>query len=183
MANDPAGEVIEFWQNAGPKRWFARDDAFDAAIRSRFEAMHHAAARGELASWATHWQGSLALILLLDQVPRNLYRGSGHAFATDPLALSIARAAIASGQDRETPAELRVFFYMPFEHSERLEDQDRCIALCAALDTEGSEWSRWAVLHREIIAAFGRFPHRNASLGRATTPEEQDFLDSGGFSG
>jgi uncharacterized protein (DUF924 family) len=176
--------VIAFWLAAGPKCWFAKDDAFDAEIRTRFEGLHHQAARGELADWASDWQGSLALILLLDQFPRNLYRGSGHAFATDPLALSLARKAIASGQDRAAPADLRVFFYLPFEHSEVLADQDRCVALCEALDArEGSDWARWARQHRDIIVRFGRFPHRNAALGRETTSEEQEFLDSGGFSG
>ena len=175
--------VIDFWREAGPPRWFAKDEAFDAEIRSRFEAVHHAAARGELMDWAAHWQGSLALLLLLDQFPRNLYRGSGHAFATDPLALGIARTAIAAAHDQESPAELRVFFYLPFEHSERIEDQDRCVELCKALDADGSDWTRWAEQHRDIILRFGRFPHRNAALGRATIAEEQAFLDSGGFSG
>lgn len=183
MASATPAAVIAFWREAGPPRWFAKDLAFDAEIRSRFEAMHHAAARGELADWVAHWQGSLALLLLLDQFPRNLYRGSAHAFATDSLALNIAQTAIAAGHDREAPAELRVFFYLPFEHSERLEDQDRCLALCQALDAHGSDWTRYAELHRDIILRFGRFPHRNAALGRETTAEEQAFLASGGFSG
>jgi uncharacterized protein (DUF924 family) len=176
--------VIEFWQTAGSERWFAKDDAFDAEIRTRFADLHHRAARGELADWTNDWQGSLALILLLDQFPRNLYRGSGHAFATDPLALSLARTALAAGQDQVAPADLRVFFYLPFEHSEVLADQDRCVALCEALDAqEGSDWARWARMHRDIVARFARFPHRNAALGRETGSEEQAFLDSGGFSG
>jgi uncharacterized protein (DUF924 family) len=179
-----AGEVIEFWQAAGPGCWFAKDDAFDAEIRARFEDLHHRAARGELADWGASWQGNLALMLLLDQFPRNLWRGSAHAFATDPLALSLARAALSAGHDQAAPAALRVFFYLPFEHSEALADQDRCVALCEALDTEaGSDWARWAIMHREIVVRFTRFPHRNAALGRTTTPEEQEFLESGGFSG
>jgi uncharacterized protein (DUF924 family) len=177
------GEIIEFWQSAGSERWFAKDGAFDAEIRTRFEGLHHQAARGELAEWSGSWQGSLALLLLLDQFPRNLYRGSGHAFATDPLALSLARAAIAAGQDQAAPAALRVFFYLPFEHSEALSDQDQCVNFCEALDSEGGNWAQWARLHREIIVRFARFPHRNAALGRKTTAEEQEFLDSGGFSG
>jgi uncharacterized protein (DUF924 family) len=177
------GDIIEFWQAAGQKRWFAKDDAFDAEIRSRFEAAHHQAARGELAGWGSSWQGSLALLLLLDQFPRNLWRGSAHAFATDPLALSLARAALEAGHDQAAPAELRVFFYLPFEHSEALADQDRCVALCEALDAQGSDWARWARQHRDVITRFARFPHRNPALGRATTAEEQAFLDSGGFSG
>lgn len=182
--NPKPSEVIEFWQAAGPQRWFAKDDAFDAEIRARFEPAHHQAARGELAQWSGNWQGSLALLLLLDQFPRNLFRGSAHAFATDPLALSLARAALAAGHDRAAPAELRVFFYLPFEHSELIADQDLCVARCEALDAEsGSDWTNWARMHRDIIARFARFPHRNAALGRASTAEEQAFLDSGGFSG
>jgi uncharacterized protein (DUF924 family) len=183
MTGDPADQIIEFWRKAGPPRWFAKDDTFDAEIRTRFEALHHSAARGELADWAAHWQGSLALLLLLDQFSRNLYRGSAHAFATDPLALSIARAAIAAGHDRQAPADLRLFFYLPFEHSERIEDQDLCLELCEELDKQGTEWASWARMHRDIIVRFGRFPHRNEALGRQTTPAEQDFLASGGFSG
>jgi uncharacterized protein (DUF924 family) len=176
-------DVIAFWREAGPTRWFAKDDDFDAAIRARFEADHHAAARGELAHWMADWQGALALMLLLDQFPRNLWRGSAHAFATDPLALSLARAALDAGHDKAAPADLRVFFYLPFEHSEALADQDRCLALCQALDAEGSEWTRWAAMHRDIIVRFGRFPHRNAAWGRESTPEEIAFLAGGGFSG
>ena len=179
-----ANDVIEFWQKSGPERWFAKDEAFDAEIRARFEGLHHQAACGELTDWSGTWQGSLALLLLLDQFPRNLYRSSGHAFATDRLALSLARAALAAGQDQAAPAELRVFFYLPFEHSEALVDQDRCVELCEALDARsGSDWARWARQHRDVIARFGRFPHRNAALGRETSAEEQAFLDSGGFSG
>lgn len=183
MARLTPDEVIAFWREAGPPRWFAKDNAFDAEIRARFEDLHHAAARGERADWAWHWQGSLALLLLLDQFPRNLYRGSAHAFATDPLALGIARTALAAGHDRQAPADLRVFFYLPFEHSEALADQRLCVELCEALDRDGSDWSNWARMHQDIIARFGRFPHRNAALGRTSSPEEQAFLDEGGFSG
>jgi uncharacterized protein (DUF924 family) len=178
------GEVIGFWQEAGPARWFAHDEAFDAAIRARFEALHYAAARGELSVWLESWEGSLALLLLLDQFPRNLFRGSAHSYATDPLAKSIADHALAEGHDALAPAALRVFYYLPFEHSEALADQDRCVALCAALDAAtGSTFSNWAKLHRDIIVRFARFPHRNAVLGRVSTPEEQAFLDEGGFAG
>jgi uncharacterized protein (DUF924 family) len=178
-----ASDVVGFWRDAGPERWFAKDNAFDAEIRARFKPAHHQAARGELAAWAGTWQGSLALLLLLDQFPRNLWRGSAHAFATDPLALSLARAALTAGFDREAPFALRIFFYLPFEHSESIIDQDRCIELCEALDATGSDWARWARLHRDIIARFGRFPHRNPMLGRESTMEEQAFLADGGFSG
>lgn len=177
-------EVVAFWRDAGAAKWFAKDDAFDREIAVRFEAAHHAAARGELADWAATAEGALALLLLLDQFPRNIWRGSAHAFATDPLARRIAQEAIAAGHDRATAADLRSFFYLPFEHSEALEDQDHCLALMAALDREtGGELARWASLHREIIARFARFPHRNAALGRQSSAEEADFLAAGGFAG
>jgi len=177
--------VVAFWTKAGPKLWFAKDDAFDAAIREGFEAMHHAAARGELAGWKETPQGALALLILLDQFPRNLFRGSAHAFATDPLALEIARAAIDRGHDQAIEPALRVFLYLPFEHAERIEDQERCIALCEALHAAGGDKSYldYAILHRDIIARFGRFPHRNAALARTSTPEELAFLAEGGFAG
>ena len=177
-------EIVAFWRDAGPARWFAKDDAFDAEIARRFEATHHAAARGELADWAETAEGSLALLILLDQFPRNIWRGSAHAFATDPLARAIAARALAAGHDAQTDPALRSFFYLPFEHSERLEDQDRCLALCEALDAEsGGDAGTWARLHRDIIARFGRFPHRNACLGRDSTADELAFLAGGGFGG
>ena len=177
-------EVIAFWRQAGPDKWYAKDEAFDAEIRERFEDLHHSAARGELADWEADWQGALALLILLDQFPRNMFRGSAHAFATDPLARSVTEAALDVGLDQQCPAELRVFFYMPLEHSEMLADQDRCVTLCEALDAaSGSEWAKWARLHRDIIARFRRFPHRNAALGRRATDEEREFLDQGGFGG
>lgn len=177
-------DVVAFWRDAGPAKWFAKDLAFDAEITARFEAAHHAAARGELAHWAESWEGALALVLLLDQFPRNIWRGSAHAFATDPLALSIAKTAIAVGRDASVPAELRVFVYLPLEHSEVLADQDQCVALCRALDAaSGTEWVKWAEMHRNIIVRFGRFPHRNAMLRRDSTAEEAAFLAAGGFAG
>jgi uncharacterized protein (DUF924 family) len=174
-------DVVSFWIAAGPRAWFTKSHAFDAQIRTRFEALHHAAARRELDDWAQTPLGALALLLLLDQFPRNLYRGSPHAFATDPLARRAAREAVDKGFDRQVDPELRQFFYLPFEHSERLEDQDRSMALCAA--SGDAELVKWAKIHRDIIERFGRFPHRNASLGRTTTDEEQAFLRQGGFAG
>lgn len=174
-------DIIGFWRNAGPDRWFKKVHAFDEAIRLKFEPVHHRAARGEYDAWAKTPEGALALLILLDQFPRNLYRGSAHAFATDPKARAIARAAVEAGFDREVDPLLRNFFYLPFEHSEDIADQDFGLALCAEANDEDS--LKWAGLHREIIARFGRFPHRNAALGRMTTPEEQAFLDEGGFSG
>ena len=175
--------IIAFWQDAGRKAWFAKTPEFDAAIRRRFTAAHHAAARGELAFWADNAEGALALLLLLDQFPRNLWRGSAHAFATDPLARSLARSAVDDGHDRSFPAPLRSFFYLPFEHSEALADQDLAVHLCEALERETGENADWARKHRDIIVRFGRFPHRNRILGRTSTPEELAFLAEGGFAG
>lgn len=178
-------DVLGFWRSAGPAKWFARDRGFDEAIRLKFEPVHHAAARGEYDAWAQTAEGALALLILLDQFPRNLYRGSAHAFATDAKARAIARAAVDAGFDRQVEPPLRPFFYLPFEHSEDPEDQALSCRLCKAhLDETGdAETLKWAELHREIIDRFGRFPHRNACFGRQTTTEEQAFLDDGGFAG
>ena len=178
-------DVVGFWTGAGPKQWFAKNAAFDDAIRLKFEATHFAAARGEYEAWRQTAEGTLALLILLDQFPRNLFRGSAHAFATDPLARRIARAAAQDDLDLQVHPTLRPFFYLPFEHSEDLADQDLSVRLCEAhRDRTGDEDTlKWAVIHRDIIARFGRFPHRNACLGRETTAEEQVFLDEGGFSG
>jgi uncharacterized protein (DUF924 family) len=178
-------DIIDFWTEAGPQAWFAKSDAFDDAIRSRFEAHHHAAARGEYSPWAATADGALALLLLLDQFPRNLFRHSAHAYATDPLARSIAAGAVGAGFDHRTRPLLRPFFYLPYEHSEALADQNRSVRLCETLQAEtgDGETLKWARLHRDIIVRFGRFPHRNAQLGRVSTAEEQAFLDSGGFAG
>lgn len=179
------GDIIGFWRSAGPSQWFGAKPAFDDAIRLKFEAVHLAAARGEYAAWETTAEGALALLLLLDQFPRNLYRKSAHAYATDPLARTIARRTIAKGFDAATEAQLRPFFYLPFEHSEALADQDEGIAHCRRLaETDGDEDTlKWALMHRDIIDRFGRFPHRNPALGRVTTAAEQAFLDDGGFAG
>ena len=174
-------DVVAFWTEAGPKAWYRKSKAFDAEISRRFEALHFAASRGELDGWADTPEGALALLLLLDQFPRNMFRGSPHAFATDPLARRVARTAVDKGFDARVEPGLRQFFYLPFEHSEQLEDQDRAVALCAA--SGDADLEKWARLHRDIIARFGRFPHRNPCLGRATTAEEQAFLNGGGFSG
>ncbi len=179
---EPAA-IVRFWREAGAKRWFAKEAAFDADIRLRFEAAHLAATRGEFDAWRATADGALALVLLLDQVPRNLYRGSPHAFAADPLARVVSRAAIDAGHDRAVAPELRNFFYLPFAHSESLADQDFGLRLCAALEREAGEEAKWARLHRDIIVRFGRFPHRNRALGRETTEAEQAFLDAGGFAG
>ncbi len=178
-------EIVEFWRLAGPKNWFARNKAFDAEIRTRFEGVHLAAARGEFADWAGTVEGALALLLLLDQFPRNLYRGSAHAFATDAMARAVAAAAVTRDFHQQVEPLLRPFFFLPFEHSEAIADQDCAVVLFEAHAREsGDEDSlKWAYLHRDIIDRFGRFPHRNAVMGRETTTQEQAFLDGGGFKG
>jgi uncharacterized protein (DUF924 family) len=175
-----AADVMRFWSDAGPSRWFDKDDAFDAGFRQRFLATHEAAAAGRLADWAGSAEGALALLVLLDQFPRNAFRGSARMFATDAQARAVAGAAIEAGFDRAAEPLLRPFFYMPFMHSELLADQQRCVALCDAVD---ANTQRFAWLHRDIVERFGRFPHRNTLLGRASTPEEERFLAEGGFSG
>jgi uncharacterized protein (DUF924 family) len=173
--------ILAFWRDAGPDKWFKKDTAFDAAIHENFLATYEAAAAGQLAPWEATADGALALLVVLDQFPRNMFRGSARAFAADPRARAVANRALGRGFDRQAlPAE-RTFFYLPFEHSEDLADQDRSCALFRA--TGDAELLKWAELHADIIRKFGRFPHRNAVLGRVTTPDEQAFLDAGGFSG
>jgi len=176
-----AADVVSFWKEAGPERWFNKNAAFDKEIRERFFDTYEAAAAGRLSAWEQSAQGALALLILLDQFPRNMFRGDARAFATDPLARAITAGAIIRGFDSQVPKELRSFFYLPFEHSEDLADQERCIALNKA--TGDADGLKWAEIHANIIRRFGRFPHRNAALGRTTTPEEQAFLDGGGFAG
>jgi len=184
MAALPA-DIVGFWSNAGSKKWFAKSEAFDEAIRLRFEPVHHAAARGDYAAWAQTAEGALALLLLFDQFPRNLYRGTAHAFATDPLARSIAAPAIDRNFHHQVEPALRPFFFTPFMHSEALADQDRSVALYEAHDAETGDFEslKFAVLHHDIIKRFGRFPHRNPAFGRTTTAEERTFLAEGGFGG
>lgn len=175
-----AADVLAFWRDAGPSRWYRKDEAFDRDFRDRFLATHEAAARGELDDWLATPQGALALCILLDQFPRNAFRGSPRMFASDAKAREIARSALASRFDQQVDGELRQFFIMPFMHSEELADQELCVRLARDLSTDTL---RHAVEHRDIIERFGRFPHRNAVLGRATSVEEQRFLDEGGFGG
>lgn len=182
MTQDIAvSDVIAFWKEAGPEKWFAADPAFDAEFARRFEAAHFAAARRELDGWLETPEGALALMILLDQFPRNCFRGTGHMFATDPLARYFADRAIAAGHDLALDEALRAFVYLPFEHSESLEDQERSVALFSANCPES--FLPYAIEHRDIITRFGRFPHRNRALGRETTAEEQQYLDDGGFAG
>ena len=176
----PPSAVLAFWREAGPAKWFKKDPAFDADFRNRFLNGHEAAARGDLDHWSGTADGALALLILLDQFPRNAFRGTERMFTTDGQALEIARRAIAAGFDQQVAKEPRNFFYLPLMHSESLPDQQSAVALTEAL---GGDEHRFALIHRDIIQRFGRFPHRNAVLGRATTPAEQAFLDAGGFAG
>lgn len=176
-----AEDVLVFWTEAGPEKWYKKDDAFDRAIRDNFLATYEAAAEGRLSSWESEPESALALIIVLDQFPRNMFRDSPRAWSTDPLARDVADSAIDHGFDQAIDKELRAFFYLPFMHSEDIDDQDYCVELCRALGNEDNH--KYAEIHAEVIRRFGRFPHRNPVLGRETTPEEQAFLDSGGFAG
>jgi len=175
-----AQDVVAFWREAGPEKWFLKDDRFDADFRARFLDLHFAAARRELDHLAQTAEGNLALMILLDQFPRNCFRGTGHMYATDPLARSFARRAVTAGLDMEIEVPTRVFFYLPFSHSEILADHAIAIEGNAAL---GGKYLEHAIGHRDIVQRFGRFPHRNRILCRDTTPEEQAFIDGGGFAG
>jgi uncharacterized protein (DUF924 family) len=175
-----AADIVGFWRAVGPKRWFEKDAALDEEIRRRFLDCHEAAAAGKLTAWEQTAEGALALLILLDQFPRNMFRGEKRAFATDPLALAVASRAILNGFDGAIP-DMHGFFYLPFMHSEELADQEKAVAFYRARnDADGL---KWADRHADIIRRFGRFPHRNAILGRVSTPEEQAFLDGGGFAG
>ena len=175
-----AMEVVAFWREAGPSMWFAKDDAFDTRFRTRFLVRHEAAARGELKSWEQTSDGVLALILLLDQFPRNAFRGTPRMYATDAMARDVADRAILAGLDKSVDPQIRTFVYLPFGHSENLADQERSVALSRTL---GETNLRHAQRHHDIVARFSRFPHRNPILGRAMRPEEQDYLDQGGYAG
>lgn len=181
-AGAPAPEdIVEFWRVAGRDKWFARDEEFDVQIRELFLPLHEKAARGELAHWEETPTGALTLVLLLDQFPRNMFRGKARAYQTDEAALALAERALDKGHDRATPMELRRFFYMPYMHAEDMENVLRSETLFKSLsDEEGVHYAR---LHVDLIDRFGRFPHRNEALGRKTTTEEQGFIDQGGYEG
>lgn len=174
------GDIVGFWRDSGPERWFGGGDAFDAECRTRFLETHLLAARREFEHWLAEAEGALALVLLLDQIPRNVFRRSGHAFATDGLARHYASRALTLGFDTQVDLDLRSFFYLPFQHSEAMADQERALELFSRLPVGADRWARH---HHEIIRRFGRFPHRNAALGRESTSEERAFLAEGGFGG
>ncbi|WP_062232036.1 DUF924 family protein [Aureimonas sp. N4] len=171
--------IVDFWRDLGPERWFARDDELDATIAQRFGDVYERAAAGELDSWADEPNGALALVLILDQFPRNMFRGTPRAFETDAKALQLAKAALARGDHYHVGEDVNQFFALPLMHSENLEDQEACVRWMGEI---GEENVPYAEEHRDIVARFGRFPHRNTILGRATTSEEQAFLEGGGFS-
>jgi uncharacterized protein (DUF924 family) len=172
--------VVDFWQDAGASMWFAKDPEFDRRFREKFAALYEAAARGELAHWMKAPQSALGLILLLDQYPRNSFRGTPRMYATDPLAREMAARALAAGLDQELEPALRLFVYLPYGHSESLADQERSVELSRSL---GESSLSHAEHHRDIVRRFGRFPHRNKILGRAPRPEEERYLAEGGFAG
>lgn len=175
-------ELLQFWSDAGEERWFRSDAAFDETCRQRWLAPWQDAAAGRLTSWEQSPEGALALVLLLDQIPRNVFRGTARIYATDAEARRVASDAIARGHDKQVPERLARFFHLPFMHSEALADQDRSVALAEA--SGQADALKWARHHRDIVARFGRFPHRNAILGRASTPEEEAWLaDEGAFKG
>jgi len=175
------GDIISFWRDAGEERWFKADADFDTKVRERFSALWQEARDGRHADWENTAEGMLALILVLDQFPRNMFRGSAEAFSTDPQALALTKRAIAQGTDMQIGPDLRAFVYMPLMHSEDPKDQFRCVEVFRAFGNANN--LAFAELHADIIRRFGRFPHRNTVLGRQTTAEEAAFLTDGGFKG
>ena len=174
-------DILTFWREAGPDRWYGRDDVFDAEIRRRFLDTWRQATAGQLSLWEASDDGALALTIVLDQFPRNMFRQDALTYSSDALAREVAGRAIDRGVDGRIDPVLREFLYLPFMHSEHLADQQRCVALFRK--SGDSENLTYAEDHADIIRRFGRFPHRNRILGRPTTAEEQAFLDAGGFSG
>jgi uncharacterized protein (DUF924 family) len=175
------GEVVAYWLGQTEKIWFTADPAFDAEVLSRFAELVERAKSGGLDHWAEDAEGALALVILLDQMTRNIYRDSPEMFAADGKALAVAKRAIERGFDMDLSKQKRRWLYMPFMHSEDLAEQERGVELFAR--AELSESLPFAVEHADIIRRFGRFPHRNALLGRQTTSEEAAFLAGGGFAG
>ncbi len=174
-------DILAFWREAGSDRWYKKDGAFDDEVRRRYLGLWQQAAAGQLSSWEASDDGALALVIVLDQFPRNMFRGDIRTYASDALAREVAGRAIERGTDARIDPALLEFLYMPFMHSEHLPDQLRCIELFSK--TPNAEQQKYAAHHADIIRRFGRFPHRNQIMGRTTTAEEQAFLDGGGFGG
>ncbi len=179
-----ADEVLKFWLGQDRKRWFEKDPAFDADIRRRFLSVYEKALQDHSQGWKKQPRNCLARVILFDQFPRNMFRGTARAFAADPLAREAANMIVADGWDKAMTPDERMFVYLPFEHSETLADQERCLALMQeiAVHPDTADLPKWAEAHLVIIRRFGRFPHRNAALGRESTPEEIEFLKSPGSS-
>ena len=179
--SDPI-ELLDFWLGeVGPEGWFAGGEKLDGICRDRFEDLWRAAREGGLDHWIDGTVGSLAFVILTDQLPRNMFRGGAESFATDPQALAAARRVLAEGWDLGAPEPERQFFYMPFEHSEDLADQATAVRLMQERLPSDPEMALHARAHQAVITRFGRFPGRNAALSRFSTPEEQDWLDAGGY--
>jgi uncharacterized protein (DUF924 family) len=179
--SDPV-EVLEFWlQEIGPKGWYAGGDAIDTKCRDGFADLWQAAHDGGLEHWVDGTVGTLAYLIVTDQFPRNIHRGSALAFATDARALAAAKAAVAAGWDMAAPEPERQFFYMPYEHSEVPTDQSVAVQLLTERMPSDPTMALHARAHQEVIRRYGRFPTRNEALGRTSTPEEQVYLDSGGY--
>lgn len=180
--NEPE-EVLSFWlDHVGPGNWYKQSDALDDEIRDRFEKMWEGACEGRYSLWLTYPTGALAYIILTDQFSRNMFRGSAKAFATDRVALAAAKSAIARRWDMRIDAPARQFFYLPLMHSENLCDQDRCVRLIHdRLPDRGGDNLLHARAHRAVIRLFGRFPHRNEDLSRASTAHEKAYIAQGGY--
>jgi uncharacterized protein (DUF924 family) len=175
-----ATQVLEFWRSIGAAGWFARSDDVDAQIRERFAGLHAQAVAGKLNGWLDQPYSCLALVIVLDQFSRNMFRNDPRTFAADAQALAVANHALAASYHQQVDREMADFFFMPLMHSESILDQQRCVAL---MHGHSPASLIYAIQHRDIIARFGRFPHRNAVLGRPTSPAEQAYLDGGGFKG
>jgi uncharacterized protein (DUF924 family) len=175
MPEQWVADILDFWfVEVAPDAWFRDDAAFDRRLRARFLAVHEQVAALSINACLRDARTALAAVIALDQFPRNMFRATPRAFATDARARSVAEGAIARGLAAELATDQRAFLYLPFEHAEDREAQARCVALMATLEDE--ELNRWALAHKAIIDRFGRFPHRNAILGRPSTAEEVAFL-------
>ena len=178
IAPKDARHFLAFWSDAGPENWFAGTEAFDKAC-GQYEPLWERARTGKCEDWTKTADGALALVILIDQIPRNLFRTSAKQFSTDELAMRVARKAIYDGFDTHYEFPLRSFFYVPFMHSEDLSDQRYCCDLFRPTPAKDNYF--FALIHMDAIARFGRFPHRNKVLGRETSPEEKRYLETGGF--
>lgn len=176
-------EILEFWfGELEPKDWFRGGERVDDLVRERFLAVWERAAEGKFADWTETPDGTLALVLVLDQFPRNMFRGSGRSFDSDQLARDTVNAAIDAGVDMEIHEDRRMFLYMPLMHSETMADQDRCLELVRTkFSTVNAQTELHSKAHREVIRRFGRFPYRNEALGRASTSEEEEWMAAGGY--